>query len=79
MISWRIIVNKNVDQNKLRKLLAKHGVVFLQPNEITRLKDGIICESELCFVSLGPDNLDELLAKSKIINDVVPSPVVRCC
>ena len=79
MVSWRVLANKDVDQDKLRKLLAKHGAVALQPNEVTRLKNGKICEAELCFVSMGPDNLDKLLAKSKLINDVLPSPVVRCC
>lgn len=79
MTSWRVITNQNVDQDKLRKLLAKHGAVSLQPNELTRLKNGKICKDELCFVSTGPDNLDKLLAKSKLINDVLPSPVVRCC
>lgn len=80
MKSWRVLVKVDVDQDKLRKLLAKHGAVALRPNEVTRLKtNGALREAELCFVSMGPDNLDKLLAKSKLINDVLPSPVVRCC
>lgn len=79
MKSWQVLVNRNVDQTEVRKLLAKHGVLALRPNEVTRRKNGKLCEVELCFVSMGPDNLDTLLAKSKLINDVLPSPVARLC
>ena len=78
--SWRVLANKEVDQDKLRKLLAKHGAVPLRPNEMTRLREnGGLRSPELCFVTSGPDNLDKLLAKSKLVNDVLPSPQVRCC
>lgn len=80
---WHVIADKNVDQSKVMGLLAKYGAVALRPNEVTRMErssNGLLVhrDPELCFVTMGPDDLDKRL-KDKIINAVLKAQKVYAC
>jgi len=83
-MSWRVCFDENADQTEVRKVMAKYGFwTMLQPCNVTRMEDrnGLLChrEPELCFVSLGPDEVPDGMLDEPLINAVTESPEATMC
>lgn len=77
---WHVITSLSVDQAKVISLLAKRGCAVLRPNKVTRMEkssNGLLVHSdpELCFVTMGPDDLDKELSGDKLIKAILKAPI----
>jgi len=80
--SWRVCVNRDADVVEVRKLLRNYGFFALQPTNVTRMEErnGLLChcDEELCFVSMGPEEIPDGMLDEPLINAILPSPEVSC-
>jgi len=77
--SWRLFFPLNTSEDAIEKVFKKYNLAGIKTSAtrmIQRRGLFVHADEEICYVVYGPENLDQILSKEKLVSFVSASPVV---